>query len=188
MEIYRTFIGIPVEVDREFLRAREEMIARLEGERISWVDPGRYHLTLRFIGETRISMVGKIGRALRQIPDLPKKTRLRLGDPGSFGPRARPRVVWAGLEDGGMLPGLKARVDRVLKGCGMPPPEQPFRAHLTLGRIRSLKNLEGYYDTLHAMSGRYQSEVLLDRLVFYRSELTGEGPLYTPLEVLEFKD
>lgn len=92
MEKYRTFIAVPLRVGEEFLHARAALMERLSGDRISWVNPERYHVTLKFLGDTSL------------------------------------------------FENLKKEVDCALESFGIPPVDQPFRAHLTLGRIRSLKD------------------------------------------------
>ena len=102
--------------------------------------------------------------------------------------RVEPPFWWTGFEDSMLFESLKSDIDRALGRCGIPLVDQPFRAHLTLGRVRSIKDLNGFYDALAAMKDRFFYPVLFDRLIFYRSKL-GEGPpVYTPLYQMEFKD
>ena len=188
MENYRTFIGIPVRVGDEFLRAREELMNRLGGERISWVAPHRYHVTLRFIGDTELPAVSAIKEALREQVEVPPRSHVKLGHPGIFGPRKKPRVIWIGFGDTRIFDTLKIAVDKVTENCGIQPVEQSFRAHLTLGRIRSLKDNHNLTMKIEAMKEAFSYEVLLESLVFYRSETGDGGPVYTPLEKLDFRD
>ena len=188
MENYRTFIGIPVRVGDEFLRAREELMKSLEEERISWVASNRYHVTLRFIGDTGLPAVRAIKKALREQVEVPHRSHVKLGHPGIFGPRKKPRVIWIGFENTGIFDTLKTAVDRLTEDCGIHPVEQPFRAHLTLGRIRSLKDNHNLTRSIEALKEAFSYEVLLESLVFYRSEMGDGGPVYTHLEKLDFRD
>jgi 2'-5' RNA ligase len=188
MEKYRTFIGLPVRVDHRFLGARNELIDALDGERISWVDPDLYHLTVRFIGDTEVAAVGPIGKSLLEHVEVPGNNEVHLHRLGSFGPRKRPRVVWVGFEETGIFEMLRKAVDKALEAHGIPPEPQPFRAHLTLGRIRDLNDLQRFHQTIEHMEGRFSQKVFLDRLVFYRSELGNRGPVYTPLMEMKFRD
>jgi 2'-5' RNA ligase len=185
---YRTFIGLPVEVGERVLEARNELMSSLQGERISWVDPDRYHVTFRFIGDTEVEAIERISQALKEHVQIPVKKPLQLANLGSFGPRKKPRVIWLGFEATSFFEGLKSEVDNALNFCGIPDPCQPFRAHLTLGRIRSLKDLNGFYHTVDEMKYRFKGKVWMERLIFYRSELGSGGPVYIPLQQIEFND
>lgn len=183
---YRTFIGLPLRVDEAFLDARERLMARLSGERISWTSVEQYHVTLRFLGDTSASSVRRISTALKEDMALPKAHRVELTGLASFGPRKRPRVIWAGFAEKTFFEELRQDLDRVLVSCGWPLEEQPFRAHLTLGRVRGLKQPGAFHDAIGDMQLGFTSPVLLDRLVFFRSILGPSGPKYQVLEELRF--
>ncbi len=186
-QYYRTFIGLPLQVEEKFLQARHTLRAKLVEERISWTNPAQYHVTLRFIGDTEFSDVEKIGDSLHTGIHIPKRIRLDTGRLDSFGPRKRPRVIWVGFEETDFFDLLKAEVDRALALCGIPATEEPFRAHLTLGRVRSLQNLQHYYHTLEAMNQQFSGSVLFEKLVFYRSILGPRGPEYRVLDEIVFR-
>ncbi len=187
-QYYRTFIGLPLKAGTAVLNARGELMDSLARERISWVDPMLYHITLRFLGDTPLPVVGDIGRALQESLELPGRWGVRMSGAGSFGPRKNPRVIWVGFEDSTMFDLLKGKLDRVLQACGIPPVEQPFRPHLTLGRIRSLKDLEGFYSSIGEIQEKFNQLVKFERLVFFRSEPGQAGPRYTSLLEMEFRD
>lgn len=184
----RTFIGLPLQVSRQFLQARKELMEMLEGERINWVDPSRYHITLRFIGDTGISMIPEISRSLKQVVQVPVKQYLSLDTLGSFGHPKKPRVLWIGFEDARSLEGLREMTDLALERCGIPADEKPFSPHLTLGRIKNRVRQPAFQAAVESMKKRFSEKILLDRMVFFRSETGREGPVYTPLSRLDFKD
>jgi len=160
----------------------------LSHERISWVDPQLYHITLRFLGDTEISVIEKIKMALQNRVVLPVKMNEMLSRATSFGSRNRPRVIWVGFENCSLIESLKREVDSALKVCGIPPSNQPFTAHLTLGRVRGLNDLDRFYEVIASMKDQFSYPLLLDKMDFYRSELSKRGPLYTSLHRLEFGD
>jgi 2'-5' RNA ligase len=185
-QYYRTFIGLPLRVEPVFLQARHKLIAALKEERISWTNPDQYHITLRFIGDTEPSAIKKIGNALHAGIHIPERIRLDIAGLASFGPRKRPRVIWVGFEETDFFVDLKSEVDRVLEMCGIPAREQPFRAHLTLGRVRRLQNLQSYYLTVEEMNQQFSGSVIFEKLVFFRSILGPRGPEYHVLDKMVF--
>ena len=188
MKYLRTFIALPLKVNNHFLLARDEMMDKLAAERISWVDPDRYHVTIRFLGNTAPGLLNEVRDSLSRRVEIPAKTMVHLSKVGSFGPRKKPRVVWIGFEDPMVFDFLRTEVDKALENCGLMADPQAFRAHLTLGRIRALKNLPGYYRVIESMQDQFSGDILADRLVYYKSELGSKGPLYTVLEEYLFRD
>lgn len=186
-QYYRTFIGLPLRVEPRFLRARKDLMKSFEGERISWTDPDQYHVTLRFIGNTDLTSVKRIGSELHAGVTIPEPVSLEVRKLESFGPRNRPRVIWVGFEETGFFESLKSEVDHVLERCGIPATGQPFRAHLTLGRVRNLQDLQSYYLTLEAMGQEFSSSVLFEKLVFFRSVLGPRRPEYRVLDEILFR-
>ena len=187
-QYYRTFIAAPLRVDEQFILARKHLMTALSEERISWTNPDQYHVTIRFLGDTEVPAVNEIKNALAQGVHVPKRIRLETGGLASFGPRKKPRVIWVGFEENSFFDQLKTEADRVLEQCGISLNEQPFRAHLTLGRIRSLGNLQGYYRTVEEMAQEFNSPVVFEKLVFFRSILGPRGPEYHVLEEIQFKE
>jgi len=131
--------------------------------------------------------VKTLGAALREQVAIPEETETAIGQAGSFGPRKKPRVIWVGFEENEIFTSLKREVDRALETCGISVPDQEFRAHLTLGRVRSLNEPELFHPIISEMKDRFSGRVLLEKLILFRSELSSNGPVYTPLEVLQFK-
>lgn len=188
MKYLRTFIALPLEVNDQFLKARTELMRKLEKERISWVDPERYHVTIRFLGDTAPGLLEELRYSFRNRFKTPSKTINYLGRVSSFGPRKMPRVIWVGFEDPHPFDLIRKDVDGVLAGLGLKTEDQVFRPHLTLGRIRSLKDLQEYRLVIESMKDRFSGAILTHRLVYYQSELGSGGPVYTPLEEIKFQD
>ena len=186
MEFYRTFIALPLKVGLEVQQVLETLKRSLEGERISWVDPSRFHLTLRFLGDTPMEQVKMIGEKLRKEVNSPP-LHIKFSSVGSFGPKKRPRVVWIGMESPEQIYQLYDQTGKLLENCGIPPAHQPFRPHLTLGRIRSLKDLNNYYRIIDSLDHQPLGGLKVDRLVYYRSVLGAGGPVYTPLYQVMFE-
>jgi 2'-5' RNA ligase len=105
----------------------------------------------------------------------------------SFGPRKKPRVIYFGFGQKEWFNALKEDVDGVLEELGFPVQDQPFTAHLTLGRVRSLRNLSRYHEVIEGMKTRSCESVYFDSLVYYRSILGSRGPEYSKLEEIRFR-
>ena len=187
IQYYRTFIALPVQVGADLMEVRHELMTALEEERISWVNPTRFHVTLRFLGDTPITEVGRIARALKEGGFRPDAMSVPMRGVGSFGPRKKPRVIWVGFDSEEWFSTVKEGVDSLLEELGFPRQEQAYTAHLTLGRVRSLQDLARYREVIEKMKTRILEAVCFDRLVYYRSILGSGGPEYTSLEEISFR-
>ena len=100
----------------------------------SWVDPGNFHLTLRFIGEIRGDVAADIDDALSQL--RAHRFTLQLAGTGVFG-GDKPHSLWAGVERTPELVALRDKVEQVLIRAGLPPEPRKFAPHVTLARLRN---------------------------------------------------
>jgi 2'-5' RNA ligase len=185
MEFYRTVIALPMEVGREVHQLVETLKESLAAERISWVDPQRYHLTLRFLGDTPLEQVRIIGKKIREEVNS-EPFHIKLSSVGSFGPRKRPRVVWIGIESAEQIHHLYKQTEKLLQSCGFPPEKNGFKPHLTLGRVRGLKDLNNYHRIIESLDSQPLGVVKVGRIVYYRSVLGAGGPVYSPLYQVKF--
>jgi 2'-5' RNA ligase len=98
-----------------------------------WVDPGNFHLTLRFIGETGESVAADIDEALARL--RAHRFTLQLAGTGIFGSGDKPRSLWVGVERSPELVALRDKIEQALIRLGLPPEPRKFSPHVTLARL-----------------------------------------------------
>jgi len=177
----RTFVAI--EIDDEVKDRIQHLRDRLEdaGADVRWVRREHTHLTLKFIGEIDEARSDEIAQALARAAASVEPFEIRVADVGTF-PRRRPTVLWVGVEDeSGSLSELHRAVDRALGEQGIEKESRKFTAHITLGRIRSGRNIRKLLDILQAETGMEFGTVNVESLTFFASTLTPDGPIHTPL-------
>lgn len=193
METIRTFIAIdlPVEVQQALGQLTEVLSLQIPRGSVRWVKPEQMHLTLVFLGDTTLSKLPAIQTALDDVTARHPAFTLQLGRVGCFPNCKRPRVIWVGLEEGdwetkrlergrleigdSALARLKANLDEALRPLGWEPEQRPFRAHLTLGRVKDsqkVRNVSWAAD-VPALSFPVASVHLI------QSDLRPSGPIYT---------
>jgi RNA 2',3'-cyclic 3'-phosphodiesterase len=123
----RLFVGIGLPPE---LKLRLSLLASgLPGAR--WVDPGNYHLTLRFIGEVDEGTASDIHEVLAQI--RAPRFDLTLAGFGQFGLRN----LWVGVERNAALHHLHDKVESALIRLGLPPEERRYAPHVSLARLKA---------------------------------------------------
>ncbi|MEJ5348933.1 MAG: RNA 2',3'-cyclic phosphodiesterase [Desulfosoma sp.] len=155
---------------------------------VSWIPPHRVHLTLKFLGNVDPTRIEAIEEALRSVTAQTFPFALRPAGCGAFPSLREMRVVWVGVQgDVSPLRSLQQRVEGVLEPLGFARENRPFRAHLTIGRVKGRRHLKSLQDMLVARQG-YQGVVFdVSELVLYKSDLKPDGAQYTPLKRLAFQ-
>ena len=137
-----------------------------------WVDPGNYHLTLRFIGEVSEGIAGDIDAALAGI--RAKRFSLTLAGVGHFGTR----MLWAGIGKSPGLLHLQSKVETALIRAGLAPEGRRYAPHVSLARLDGRppgpKLME--YLSRHAL---YRgAPFAVESFALVASYLTKAGPIY----------
>jgi 2'-5' RNA ligase len=95
-----------------------------------WVDPGNFHVTLRFIGEVDEGLASDIDAALLRLSS--PRFSLALSGVGQFGTR----MLWVGVEKSDRLLQLQGKVESALQRIGIAPDTRRFTPHVSLARLR----------------------------------------------------
>ena len=134
------------------------------------------HVTLRFLGDVPVARLGELVAAVtKEVAPLPAFA-LSLGSLVGFPTARRPRVLALEVSPAEALVQAAAAVERGVVAVGFPPEDRPFRAHLTLGRVKGAPpDLAGVVTPPHEPSA-------VDAVVLLQSELSSDGARYTPLE------
>lgn len=182
----RIFIAIPIpEEAKNFL---EEFTGRLKQANadVKWVEKENLHFTLRFLGEVEEEKIPLVEQSISSLANF-RAFQAETGTLGVFPSPSSPRVIWIGLKRGEreMLDVAKA-LNRALREQGFPPEDKPFQAHLTIGRVRSSRNLSSLKKLLAEIPPPVK-EFPVNEVCLFKSTLTPAGPIYDLLYNLSLK-
>ncbi len=178
MSTIRAFIAIqlPEKARNELARINEILAGQLPPRTVRWVKPELMHLTLRFLGDTAVSKLPAIYNALDTSSTKHAPFMLSLDHLGCFPNRKRPRVIWAGIQgELGAAAALKSEIDQTLLPLGWEKEERPFQPHLTIGRIKDSRKLQG----INWQADIEKLALPVQAIHLIESELTPGGPIYT---------
>ncbi len=152
---------------------------------VKWVEPKNLHVTLKFLGETHESQVPAITDVMRRAAMSQPPFRIVVRGAGAFPSARRPRVIWLGVSEGfESLSAIAERIEDGLAKLGFEREERPFRAHITIGRLRTPRRIEPLTAELDLMGARECGGMTCESIVLMRSELSRSGPTYTALETV----
>jgi 2'-5' RNA ligase len=165
----RLFVALPASenVRQDALRVLEQLKATRAD--CKWVEDENVHFTLHFYGETPESAIGEMRHILADAASKQPPFKLKLGAAGAFPSATAPKVLWLGVSEG--EPEMAKLADSIAVQ------ERPFKAHLTLGRLRSPRHRNALIKALEKASG--SAEMTADRIVLMQSKLSSEGPVYS---------
>jgi len=184
----RCFIAIclPHEIENR-LRSLIEQLKPLS-HAVKWVKPENLHLTLKFLGEADEDKAPEITGALRDVTAGHKTFTLTAHGTGVFPNANWPKVVWVGLDSGNGLLALHSDIESAMEPLGFNPEKRAFTAHLTIGRIKAIRNRSDKPLQLEHLMHEVQARLKEDfgsfetrEIVLFKSDLKSSGAVHTVL-------
>ncbi|HSL02981.1 MAG TPA: RNA 2',3'-cyclic phosphodiesterase [Nitrospiraceae bacterium] len=193
----RAFLAVELsqELRTEFAAVQQELKQRIEPEmkrdtRISWVQPDKMHLTIKFLGDMDEQIIdpllGAVERAIGNQPSV----NVPLERLGAFPRPHSPRVLWVGPSEnweqgveGKRVTESHGAIEQACEGLNFLRETRPFSPHLTLARIGTG---ERHIGVALAKSGVFDrpfscGSLAVKSVVLMKSELKPTGSVYTRL-------
>jgi 2'-5' RNA ligase len=177
----RAFLAIPIpeEIKEYAYKIKDNLDA--EQPDIKWVEYVNYHLTVKFLGEVNSDVTGEIRDKMKIAGENCPPFQLNINGVGFFPNKFRPRVVWLGINgELNKAAFLAEQVDDYLTPMGFEP-EKNHRFHLTLGRVRSERNLNKMMEKLVRIPNQ-NMPFCVNEFYLMASKLLPTGPSYTIID------
>lgn len=176
---FRAFIGVDLPAEVRSRLADMQAALRATGADAGYPKAADLHLTLAFLGDILPDTARAIAGALDRIAAAMPPFAFRVAGAGCFGPAAAPRVVWAGVPACPPLQTLQLRVTDAVRALGVPLEDRPFAPHITLARIRGVRNLPALTSAVSSFRSNLFGEVQVSRIILMRSNLDLPHTRYT---------
>lgn len=176
---FRTFIALELP---GLIKDQYQQVVRLldsPDAKVRWVKREQMHLTLKFLGDITREQADLVIDRLKRI-DPPPGLKAIITGLGAFPDFRKPRVLWVGLELTDELLALQEDVELVCLEAGIQQEKKPFKAHITLGRVKAIPPDSSLHKKLRMISLEKQ-ESEFKALTFFKSTLTSNGPVYETL-------
>ena len=164
----RLFAGVKIPAPPALCDALATLQTQLARERIRWVPPENWHLTLEFFGAVPESRIPALAAALAAAAAPIEPIHLRLATVGAFGPPRHPRVIWVGVESAGLIT-LHAALQQELRLAGWTPESRPYTPHLTLARLNTLRHPDRLQKCLARFQHENFGEIFIKHAVLFES-------------------
>jgi 2'-5' RNA ligase len=154
----------------------------LASESITWVGMHHLHITLKFFGDTPVDRINPIIDSLQAAAADSPPCAFRIEGLGTFGSPRQPRVIWLGVKKARQLISLQEKIQTHLIEAGYRPEQKLFTPHLTIGRIKHLRDIH----VVNSLESEFKETTFarVDTTEFYliESRLQAGGPVYTTLQ------
>ncbi|MEE8423121.1 MAG: RNA 2',3'-cyclic phosphodiesterase [Thermodesulfobacteriota bacterium] len=179
----RIFVAIDLLSDiTEGLKTLQNKLINECPGKIAWVKPENIHLTLKFLGEIEEGRREQIFLSLKEVTSKYSPFDVLIKGLGCFPRIENPRVVWVGIAcEGDELFSLQKDVDTCLNKLGFPEDKRKYHAHLTLGRIKVLKERMRWKEIVGSFQDVEVGTLNVEKIVLFKSTLRPAGAVYTVL-------
>lgn len=174
----RLFAALKIHPDKSFLDSFSNLRSSLQHEQIKWVEEENIHITLKFFGETDEREIPRIGSVLTSRAANTNSFGISLQTLGIFGSSYAPRVIWTGIEPNAELTLLMRALHGDLVAAGFVSDRQNLIPHLTLGRIKFLKDKILFQRVIEKFKRMYSKPETIEEIILFESILRREGPEY----------
>jgi RNA 2',3'-cyclic 3'-phosphodiesterase len=200
----RAFLAVELSpgLRAELVALQQELRQSIEQEmkqnrHISWVQPAKMHLTIKFLGDMDEQLLDPLLGVLEQALGSQPSMSMPLERLGVFPRPHSPRVLWIGPSEhwergteAKKMVEIRDAIEEASESLGFLREAKPFSPHLTMARI---KTGERHVGAVLATSGVLDQPLSLGSLavgsvVLVKSELKPTGSVYTRLWEARLRD
>jgi len=198
---YRCFLAINIEPHllEKIGNIQEEF--KKTNNNVKYVKKENLHFTLKFFGNINNKKINEIIEVTKKVLSRidsetidnneiidnsigntdTDKTSLAIEGIGTFPNENYMKVLWIGTEDNSFLANLQKELDSEFKKLGFKL-DKNFKTHLTIGRIRNLKNKKEFKEKINELKDIKIGKMDINEVSLKMSELTPKGPIYSDIE------
>ncbi|MCC6126531.1 MAG: RNA 2',3'-cyclic phosphodiesterase [Pirellulales bacterium] len=182
MKSLRTFIAVEISAAARKKAAELIEILRAAGADVKWVEPHNLHLTLQFLGDVPETAIADVCNAVKRGAAEVEPFDLEIFGAGAFPNVGKPRTVWLGAKEGAeKMADLHDCAALALAELGFQDEDRRFQTHLTIGRVKSMKNVSLLTPLLRRYADFSAGKISVDRVIVFSSRLERGGPIYEKL-------
>ncbi|MCX5681245.1 MAG: RNA 2',3'-cyclic phosphodiesterase, partial [Candidatus Omnitrophica bacterium] len=176
----RAFLAIELnDQTRRKLGAIQDSLKKTNAD-IRWVDPKNIHLTLKFLGNVPSNTLEKLCSAIEKGLKGFSRFEFQLDSLGCFPPKGMPKILWAGVSEGSdYLEHIERSLTKQISDFCEKQENKKFSSHITLGRVRSNKNVALLINLLKESPCKLTEKQAVDHVTLFKSDLTPSGPIYS---------
>ncbi len=179
----RAFVAI--EINKEIKNKLSEFLTQLKkiDADVKWVACENIHLTLKFLGHIGENILPALNKIINDAASCLSPFDINIENVGAFPSLKKPRVIFVCAQDkGNNLLKIYEKLDKGMEELGIKQDAKKYVGHITLGRIKSRKNIPALVNALNSGAGYFFGQEKVNYISLMQSKLTPKGPIYTRLK------
>ncbi len=181
---FRGFIAVDIPPSPSLESLADQL--RAASASLKVVSTDQLHLTVKFLGETGEGLVPEIETAIREACADVRPFDVTVRGTGAFPGLSRMNVIWVGIEGAEPIARIAAVLESSLESLGFEAERRPWKAHVTLARVKGHRDLDRVRRILEARHDEVFGGHRLDRIHLKRSVLTSAGAQYSIVATVVF--
>ncbi|MCL1979069.1 MAG: RNA 2',3'-cyclic phosphodiesterase [Methanomassiliicoccaceae archaeon] len=158
-----------------------ERLGEIEGISV----PRNIHMTLRFLGDVEKEKIKELESRMISLEKY-RSFKVSLKGMGVFPNANNPHIIWIGAEIEDPFTDILSDLDRMLEASSINYDKKPFKAHVTVGRIRT-PSVE--FANLLAEKQELEAGYFICREIFLMSsKLTPRGAVHSVVNSFHLAD
>ena len=134
--IMRFFVAINLNKKEKTRIFRAAKILQKLDMPVQWIDPDKYHILLKFLGDIPDDMIESVEQAIGRVASMTRTLDISVQGLGAFPTIRSPELIWIGVDPTPALRCLKQDLEWSLTEYGFKREPRAFHPHLTLGRTK----------------------------------------------------
>ena len=176
----RVFIAVELSGEQKNKLYELQQAIKNAGMEANVVAKENIHITLKFLGEIGENDLEIVKNSLKEALEGVKSFQVSIKGVGAFPSMARPRVIWAGIEDGrDELIELAGRIDE--KVVVREFDKTPFSPHITVARLKSERHVAALEGIKRNFEEFEFGKTFVSEVKIRESRLSSGGPSYSDL-------
>ena len=184
----RIFIAIKIRPSDQLISVYDKLRQSLQTDRIKWVVIGNLHVTLKFLGDVGEQLLPEIIAVLKKVAKAYTPFEIKIKSIGKFSKKGHAKVIWLDIKDSGNnLASIATSLNNAYKLLGFNAGYKPFKAHLTLGRVKHIQNEHILNSFITNYSSQEIQKNTVEEIVIFESILKNRKNKYIPIDIIKLR-
>lgn len=173
-------VDLPVEVKEDLGKFIADLKRKSRTRSIRWTKADNLHITLQFLAEFQLEHIDQLLHQVRQALSDMKAIKISIGKLHLFPNPYLPRVIVLDIAAQEALAEFSAAIGKGIQQLNYEIESRPFRAHLTLGRIKHTRDI--HLEFLDKIELPTFHDIAVNDIALFRSDPQPDGSRYTVLD------